>query len=106
MVRTPAVALLVLSACAAEVGHGGRGQEALSPALGAFGVPPTDVAVAGISSGGFMAVQLHVAYSATFQRGAAVFAVKFGWIVAGSATAGVAAAIASARLGRVAGLGR
>ena len=36
----------------------------------------SDVSVSGFSSGGFMAVQLHVAYSATI-KGAAIFAGKF-----------------------------
>ena len=49
------------------------------PALAADPLPGLNVAadtaaVAGVSSGGAMAVQLHVAYSATFVRGAAVFA--------------------------------
>lgn len=49
------------------------------PALSASPLPhyrvePGTAAVAGVSSGGFLAVQLHVAYSATFTRGAAVFA--------------------------------
>lgn len=42
-------------------------------ALGAFNVDPSTVAVAGISSGGFMAVQLQVAYSKSI-NGTAVFA--------------------------------
>jgi poly(3-hydroxybutyrate) depolymerase len=41
--------------------------------LGAYNVDKTKTAVAGISSGGFMAVQLHVAFSATFHY-AAVYA--------------------------------
>ena len=49
------------------------------PALAAAPLPryhvaPGTVAVSGVSSGGYMAVQLHVAYSGTFGRGAAVFA--------------------------------
>lgn len=39
--------------------------------LGPYNI--TDVTVSGISSGGYMAVQMHIAYSATIQ-GAAVFA--------------------------------
>ena len=45
-----------------------------APPLPAYKVAAGSVAVAGVSSGGFMAVQLHVAYSATFSRGGAVFA--------------------------------
>jgi len=37
-------------------------------------VDPDGVTVSGLSSGGFMAVQLHVAYSATFKRGAGIVA--------------------------------
>lgn len=42
--------------------------------LPALGADPAQVSVSGLSAGGFMAVQLHVAYSATFQRGAGVVA--------------------------------
>ena len=41
--------------------------------LGAYNIDPAKVTVSGISSGGAMAVQVHVAYSATF-KGAAIFA--------------------------------
>jgi poly(3-hydroxybutyrate) depolymerase len=37
-------------------------------------VDPAEVSVSGLSSGGYMAVQMHVAYSATFTRGAGVVA--------------------------------
>ncbi|WKB54800.1 extracellular catalytic domain type 2 short-chain-length polyhydroxyalkanoate depolymerase [Eleftheria terrae] len=37
-------------------------------------IDPAQVAVSGLSSGGFMAVQLHIAYSSTFKRGAGVVA--------------------------------
>ncbi len=42
--------------------------------LPALGANPAEVSVSGLSAGGFMAVQLHVAYSATFKRGAGVVA--------------------------------
>ncbi|HEX3468699.1 MAG TPA: PHB depolymerase family esterase [Candidatus Elarobacter sp.] len=42
-------------------------------ALGRYTIDPAKVFVAGISSGGFFAVQMHVAHSATF-KGAAVYA--------------------------------
>ena len=42
--------------------------------LPALGANPAEVSVSGLSSGGFAAVQLHVAYSATFRRGAGVVA--------------------------------
>lgn len=42
-------------------------------ALGSYNINPAHVYVAGISSGGFMAVQLHFAYSGTF-KGAAIYA--------------------------------
>jgi poly(3-hydroxybutyrate) depolymerase len=41
--------------------------------LGAYNINPSKVFIAGISSGGFMAVQLHFAYSGTF-KGAAIYA--------------------------------
>jgi len=37
-------------------------------------IDPAEVSVSGLSSGGFMAVQMHVAYSATFTRGAGIVA--------------------------------
>ncbi|KQU75001.1 MULTISPECIES: PHB depolymerase family esterase [unclassified Rhizobacter] len=37
-------------------------------------IDPAEVSVSGLSSGGFMAVQMHVAYSVTFQRGAGIVA--------------------------------
>ena len=51
----------------------------LSRAIGAAPLPQllidaTQTTVSGLSSGGFMAVQLHVAYSATFSKGAGVVA--------------------------------
>ena len=39
-----------------------------------LGVDPAQVSVSGLSSGGFMAVQMHVAYSGTFTKGAGVVA--------------------------------
>lgn len=46
---------------------------AADPPLGQYKVDPSKVTVGGLSSGAFMAVQMHVAYSATF-KGAAVWA--------------------------------
>ena len=42
--------------------------------LPALKTDPNEISVSGLSSGGFMAVQLHVAFSATFKRGAGVVA--------------------------------
>jgi poly(3-hydroxybutyrate) depolymerase len=42
--------------------------------LQAYNADPSKSTVSGISSGGFMAVQMHVAYSASFKTGAAIFA--------------------------------
>ena len=42
--------------------------------LPALGANAAEVSVSGLSAGGFMAVQLHVAYSATFKRGAGIVA--------------------------------
>jgi len=39
-----------------------------------FIIDPAQTSVSGLSSGGFMAVQLHVAYSATFKKGAGIVA--------------------------------
>src|SRR6202161_4408379 len=55
----------------AESGHRLATQSLAS--LGAYNVDKTKTAVAGISSGGFMAVQMQVAYSATFHF-AAIYA--------------------------------
>lgn len=43
-------------------------------ALGAYNVDPNTLSVSGLSSGGFMSVQLGVAYSDTFNVGFGVFA--------------------------------
>ena len=42
--------------------------------LPALNIDPNQTTVSGLSSGGFMAVQLHVAYSVTFKKGAGVVA--------------------------------
>ncbi|KAI5459539.1 putative polyhydroxybutyrate depolymerase [Mariannaea sp. PMI_226] len=42
--------------------------------LGAYNVDPNSISVSGLSSGGFMAAQLGVAYSSTFKVGFGVFA--------------------------------
>ena len=42
--------------------------------LPALTIDPNEVSVSGLSSGGFMAVQMHVAYSSTFKKGAGVVA--------------------------------
>jgi poly(3-hydroxybutyrate) depolymerase len=46
----------------------------LAAPLPALVIDPNEISVSGLSSGGFMAVQLHVAYSATFKRGAGIVA--------------------------------
>ncbi|MBS2029395.1 MAG: hypothetical protein JST54_15950 [Deltaproteobacteria bacterium] len=78
MARSLCISLLISCGCGAMLPDSSRVQRSAlagdAGALGTYNVAPGDVAVAGISSGGFMAVQLHVAYSATFQRGAAIFA--------------------------------
>ena len=45
-----------------------------SASLGAYNVDPTSVSTSGLSAGGFMAVQLGVAYSSIYQTGFGVFA--------------------------------
>ncbi len=65
--RLPArlgAALLALAACAAHA----------APPLPRLGADPSRAGVSGLSSGGYMAVQMHVAYSATFAAGAGVVA--------------------------------
>ncbi|MFL9966492.1 prolyl oligopeptidase family serine peptidase, partial [Paraburkholderia sediminicola] len=56
-----------------------------------YQIDPTEVFVAGISSGGFAAVQMHVAHSSTF-KGAAVYAGGVYWC---AATGGAATALAN-----------
>jgi poly(3-hydroxybutyrate) depolymerase len=55
-----------------DTGHEVRPQ-AVTTALGAYNVDKTKTVVAGISSGGFMAVQMQVAFSSTFHY-AAIYA--------------------------------
>jgi poly(3-hydroxybutyrate) depolymerase len=84
--RLAAIAVLALAVVAGCSGGGGTlgvpGDSAASgqqravralASLGAYNVDKTQTAVAGISSGGFMAVQLHVAFSGTFHY-AAIYA--------------------------------
>jgi len=47
---------------------------AVAAPLPQLNIDKTQTTVSGISSGGYMAVQLHVAYSATFKKGAGVIA--------------------------------
>jgi poly(3-hydroxybutyrate) depolymerase len=47
---------------------------AIAAPLPQLAIDKTQTTVSGVSSGGYMAVQLHVAYSATFNKGAAVLA--------------------------------
>jgi len=45
-----------------------------APPLPRLGIDPSGISVSGLSSGGFMAVQVHVAHSAVFKRGAGIVA--------------------------------
>jgi poly(3-hydroxybutyrate) depolymerase len=88
--------VLALAACVVAAGCGGRGgatqtmaplpqapngvarsvETVTTPAiarLGSYNIDPSKVFVAGISSGGFFGVQMHVAHSETF-KGAAIYA--------------------------------
>ena len=47
---------------------------AAQPCLGVYNVDPSSVSISGFSSGGFMTVQLGVAYSDVFNVGFGVFA--------------------------------
>lgn len=72
----------------ASQGHSGGEATPPSTRLQHYQIDPTKVFVAGISSGGFGAVQMHVAHSATF-KGAAVYAGGVYWCAGpgGAATA-------------------
>jgi len=59
------IALTVITAC---------NTKQLAPQLPALSINPSEISVSGLSSGGFMAVQVHVAHSATFKRGAGIVA--------------------------------
>ncbi|MFI4927132.1 MAG: prolyl oligopeptidase family serine peptidase [Burkholderiales bacterium] len=96
----PAVLALGLTACGG--GSGGGGADARSAAaapsaaapavvqLQRYQIDPAKIFVAGISSGGFAAVQMHVAHSATF-KGAAVYAGGVYWCAgAGGAASALA----------------
>ena len=50
------------------------GRSVLAASLGAYNVDPSSVSVSGLSAGGFMSVQLGVAYSDVFTTGFGVFA--------------------------------
>jgi poly(3-hydroxybutyrate) depolymerase len=65
MRRSHQAALAVGCLCATLAGAAPLPQLAIDPA---------EVSVSGLSSGGYMAVQMHVAYSATFKRGAGIVA--------------------------------
>ncbi|WP_250501181.1 hypothetical protein [Caballeronia sp. GAWG1-5s-s] len=66
----------------------GKSQHAAPVRLQRYTIDPAKVFVAGISSGGFAAVQMHVAHSATF-KGAAIYAGGVYWCagLGGAATA-------------------
>ena len=59
-----AASLLAAAACTAQA----------APPLPLLGLDPARTTLSGLSSGGFMAVQMHVAYSATFAAGAGIVA--------------------------------
>ncbi len=63
-----------LHAAGATLAILGTGAAAAAVNLPALKIDKTQTTVSGLSSGGFMAVQLHVAYSATFAKGAGVVA--------------------------------
>jgi poly(3-hydroxybutyrate) depolymerase len=64
--------LRIIAAVAAFWGTAGAASAAVN--LPALNIDKAQTTVSGLSSGGFMAVQLHVAYSATFKKGAGVVA--------------------------------
>ena len=98
----PAVLALGLTACGggggdgsgSAVASGAPGPDAPAPAvvqLQRYQIDPAKIFVAGISSGGFAAVQMHVAHSSTF-KGAAIYAGGVDWC---AGTGGAATALAN-----------
>lgn len=69
--RIRSIVLFVLGAAA---GLGGPAALAAPVPLPSYNVGPDQTSVSGLSSGGFMAVQLHVAFSSTFKAGAGIVA--------------------------------
>jgi poly(3-hydroxybutyrate) depolymerase len=70
-IRSIVLFALGITGAAAQVGQ--VAQAAPVP-LPSYNVDPALTSVSGLSSGGFMAVQLHVAFSATFKAGAGIVA--------------------------------
>ncbi len=68
------VGLLYAGTVMAQAQTAMLGKKAKAPPLQAYNVDPATVSVSGVSSGGFMAAQLGVAYSSVFPRGFGVFA--------------------------------
>lgn len=66
--------ILRAAATAAAIAAVGMGNASAAVNLPALKIDKTQTTVSGLSAGGFMAVQLHVAYSATFAKGAGVVA--------------------------------
>ncbi|WP_428001877.1 extracellular catalytic domain type 2 short-chain-length polyhydroxyalkanoate depolymerase [Acidovorax sp.] len=66
--------ILRSAATAAAIAAMGMGSAFAAVNLPALKIDKTQTTVSGLSAGGFMAVQLHVAYSATFAKGAGVVA--------------------------------
>lgn len=66
--------ILRSAATAAAIAAMGMGSALAAVNLPALKIDKTQTTVSGLSAGGFMAVQLHVAYSATFAKGAGVVA--------------------------------
>ena len=66
--------ILRSAATAATIAAMGMGSALAAVNLPALKIDKTQTTVSGLSAGGFMAVQLHVAYSATFAKGAGVVA--------------------------------
>ncbi len=66
--------IFIRSAVAAAALLAGGGSAWAAVDLPALKIDKTQTTVSGLSAGGFMAVQLHVAYSATFAKGAGVVA--------------------------------
>jgi len=75
IVRQSRIRNLVLISLLAGCQHSAATLALAAPVpLPSYNIDPAQSSVSGLSSGGFMAVQLHVAYSATFKAGAGVVA--------------------------------
>ena len=79
----------------AVVGAASSGLAGAAVNLPSLNIDTTQTTVSGLSAGGYMAVQLHVAYSATFKKGAGVVAGGPFYCAQGSVVTATGACMAS-----------